>query len=201
MKTPVLYYVPIIHSIEDYGSLGPAIAGAFVKKVGNAEFDRLQKTIHEYWKLIERRIEQAIGNVRGLIIYQDGFPAGEREKVLKLFEYMQSDHPESPNFRLVKKLLAQGAILEGTEDPHLLIEQLRLYQRAVEVSSPDKQESILAAGAARSRELVRIRDKSIAKRIRDTLPASGRGILFIGRDHDVISELEKSPEKFTVISL
>lgn len=198
---PILYYVPIIHSIEDYGSLGPAIAGAFVKKVGGAEFNRLQKTIHEYWKLIEERIEQTIGNVRGLIIYQDGFPVGDREKILKLFEYMQNDHSESPNFRLVKKLLTQGAILEGTEDPHLLIEQMRLYQRAVEVSSLDKQESILAAGAARSQELVKLRDESIAKRIRDTLPASGRGILFIGRDHDVISELEESLEKFTVIHL
>ena len=196
-----LYYVPIIHSIEDYGSLGPAIKEAFAKKYGGVTFDELQKEIHRYWQTVEERIKEAISDVRGVVIYHDGFPVGDREKVLALFRYMCRDHPESPNFRLVKKLLGEGAVLEGTEDMNLVMEQLKIYQRAAEVPSPDEQAKILAMEAARSKEILKLRDIFIAKRIRDTLPESGRGILFIGRDHNVISELEKLPEKFTIIYL
>lgn len=196
-----LYYVPIIHSVEDYGSLGPAIKKAFVGQCGETAFNRLQKNIHEFWRIVEEKIERAIPDVGDLIIYHDGFPVGSKEKVLALFGHMCQDHPESPNFRLVKKLLDRGAVLEGTEDIALIIEQLQLYQRAAEAVSPDEQKKILAANTARSRELVKLRDESIAKRINDTLPEKRKGILFIGRDHDVISELKKLPETFHIICL
>lgn len=197
----ILYYVPIIHSVKDYGSLGPAIEKAFVGQGGQAAFDLLQKNIDEFWKIVEERIERAIPNAYNLIIYHDGFPVGSKEKILALFEHMRQDYPESPNFRFVKKLLDKGAALEGTEDMNLVIEQLQLYQRAAEAPSPEKQKKILAAIAVRSREITKLRDKFIAKRIHETLPEAGKGILFIGRDHDVISELEKLPRKFTVIHL
>lgn len=198
---PVLYYVPIIHSVEDYGSLGPAIKKAFSEKSEGATFDRLQKEIHEYWQVVEKRIDTTILDIRELIIYHDGFPVGDREKVLALFRYMCKDHPKSPNFRLVKKLLDRGALIEGTEDMNLVMEQLELYQRAVEASSPEKQAEILVRGAARSKEILKLRDIFIAQRIHDTLPESEKGILFIGRDHNVIAELEKLPRKFTIICL
>lgn len=196
-----LYYVPMIHSVEDYGSLGPAIKKAFERRGGEAAFKHIQKDIHEYWKLVEKRIERAIPDVRGLIIYHDGFPVGSKEKVLALFGHMCQDHPQSSNFRLVKKLLDKGAALEGTEDINLVMEQLKLYQRAAETESCEEQEKIIAAHAARSREITKLRDEFIAKRIHDTLPETGKGILFIGRDHDVASELEKQPRKFIVICL
>lgn len=198
---PILYYVPIIHSIEDYGSLGPAIKKAFGGQIGEAAFGRLQKNINELWKIIEERIERTIPDVGGFVIYHDGFPVGSKEKILALFGYMCQDHPESPNFRLVKKLLAKGAMLEGTEDINLVIEQLQLYKHAAEAVSPDEQKKLLAANAARSREITKLRDEFIAKRIHGTLSEEGKGILFMGRDHDVISELEKLPRKFAVIYL
>ena len=198
---PTLYYVLIIHSVEDYGSLVQAIKEAFTKKYGGITFDNLQKEIHGFWQTVEKRIKETIPDVRGLVIYHDGFPVGDREKVLALFRYMCGDHPESPNFCLVKKLLKEGAVLEGTEDMNLVKEQLEMYRRATESSSPEKQAEILAAVSDCSNEILKLRDIFIAQRIRDTLPESGRGILFIGRDHDVISELEKLPEKFTIIYL
>lgn len=198
---PVLYYVPIIHSIEDYGSLEHAIKGAFVRQAGEAAFADLQESINEYWKIVAERIEKILTDARGLIIYHDGFPVGSPEKILELFEYMCKDNPKSPNFRLVKKLLDKGAVLEGTEDMNLAIEQLKLYQHAVEASTPEEQAKILVDNGARSREITRLRDVFIAKRIHDTLPDSRNGILFIGRDHDVITELERLSRKFTVISL
>lgn len=198
---PILYYVPIIHSIEDYGSLGPAIKGAFERQLGEMAFTDLQKSINEYWQMVEERIEERIPNVRGLIIYHDGFPVGSSEKILELFGYMCRDNPKSPNFRLVKKLLDKGAALEGTEDINLVIEQLKLYKRAVETVTPEEQAKILATQAYRSQEITKLRDEFIAKRIHDTLSDSKNGILFIGRNHDVIAELEKLSRKFTIISL
>lgn len=198
---PILYYVPIIHSIEDYGSLGPAIKKSFVRQGGEAAFDHLQKNINDYWEIVEKIIEEMIPEVRGLSIYHDGFPVGNREKILALFGHMCQDHPESPNFRLIKKLLSRGAILEGTEDMNLVIEQLQLYRCAAEAPSPEGQAKILAAASPRSREITKLRDKFIAQRIHDTLPEAGNGILFIGRDHDVITELDKLPRSFSVVYL
>ncbi len=198
---PVLYYVPIIHSIADYGTLAPAIRGAFVRQAGEVAFADLQKDINEYWKIAEEKIEKMISDVAGFIIYHDGFPVGNREKILALFGFMCRDHPESPNFQLIKKLIAKGAVLEGTEDMSLVVEQLQLYQRAVKAVTVGEQKKILADQEARSREITSLRDEFIAQRISDTLPESGKGILFIGRDHDVIGELEKSPRKFTIVCL
>lgn len=197
----ILYYVPIIHSSEDYGSLGSAIRDAFSKEKGEAVFYQIQKEIHKYWRVVEERIDEAIPDARGLVIYQDSLPVGNREKILALFGHVCEDNPGSPNFRLVKKLLDRGAVLEGTEDMNLVMEQVQIYQRALEAPSPNEQARILSAHADRSKEILKLRDEFIAKRIRDTLPESAKGILFIGREHDVVSELEKLPEKFTIVYL
>lgn len=196
-----LYVVPIIHTAEEYGSLGPAISQAFIARYGQATFSRLQEEIQEYWTLVGERIDKAIGDFRDLVIYQDSFPVGEREKVRAFFDLLLADHPRSPNFLLVKKLLDRGAVLEGTEDMDLIVAQLEIYQRAAAAQSPLEQQRILAENAVRTEEITRQRDAFIARRIQGTLPEGGRGILLIGKEHDVISELDKLPEKFRVVYL
>ncbi|MEK9195335.1 MAG: hypothetical protein AAB975_03085 [Patescibacteria group bacterium] len=89
---PTLYYVPIIHSVEDYGSLGSVIKAAFSEKK-RMVFDNLQKDILEYWQIVEKRIDEAIPDVRGLVMYQDSLPVGDREKILTLFGHLCKDHP------------------------------------------------------------------------------------------------------------
>ena len=197
---PTLYYVPIIHSVEDYGSLGSVIKAAFSEKK-RMVFDNLQKDILEYWQIVEKRIDEAIPDVRGLVMYQDSLPVGDREKILTLFGYLCKDHFKSPNFQLVKKLINNGAALTGTEDMNLVMEQLNIYQCAVETPSTAEHKEIFDELRVRSDKITKLRDEFIAKRIRDTLPKSGKGILFIGRNHDVIGELEKLPEKFTIVYL
>lgn len=83
-------------------------------------------------------------------------------------------------------MLDKGAILEGTEDMNLVLEQMKIYQRVSEASSPLEQNRILVENAARAKEITRKRDAFIAQRICDTLSDDGRGILFIGRDHKEI---------------
>lgn len=198
----ILYYVPIIHTSEEYGTLSPAIRQAFINRLGEKMFEEFQEEIHAYWQLVEARIEKTIHDFNGLIIYQDSFPIGSREKILEFFGYLLRNHPQkSPNFNLVEKMLDKGAILEGTEDMNLVLEQMKIYQLVSEASSPLEQNRILAENAARAKEIVRKRDTFIAQRICDTLPEDGRGILFIGRNHDVVAELKKLSGKITIISL
>lgn len=198
----ILYYVPVIHTFEEYGTLSLAIRQAFINRLGEKMFEKLQEEIHAYWQLIEARIEKTVHDFNGLIIYQDSFPVGPRAKILEFFGHLLRDHPQkSPNFNLVKKLLDKGAILEGTEDMNLVLEQMKIYQLVSEASSPLEQNRILVENTARAKEIMRKRDVFIAQRIFDTLPKDGRGILFIGRDHDVVIELKKLSKKITVISL
>lgn len=196
----VLYYVPIIHTVEDYGSLGPAIKEAFDKRAGGeTAFAQLQKNINNYWEMVEKWLEKMIPDARNFIIYQDSFPTCSREKILTHFRHLRSDNLKSPNIQLLQKLLNKGAVLEGTEDMNPVIEQAQLYQCVVAAASVEEQEKIFAAQTIRSQEIMRLRDVFIAQRIHDTLPKSKKGILFIGWDHDVITELKKLPRKFTVV--
>ena len=55
---------------------------------------------------------------------------------------------------------------------------------------PEKRSEILEKTKERAAELVHLRDKFIARRIRDTLPKKGNGIIFMGRHHNVPAELE-----------
>lgn len=196
-----LYYVSIIHSIEDYGSLQEAISGAFVREYGKTTFSHIQEKIRTFWATVEERIETAIPDPRGLLIYHDGFPVGSPEKVLMLFAYMLQDHPKSQNFFLIKKLLDKGALLEGTEDMALVLEQMQIYERIVSASSKEEQQRIAALYADRAQELVGLRDDYIAQRICDTLPDDGRGILFLGRDHNIVPKLVALPRNITIVQL
>lgn len=197
----VLYHVPIIHRIEDFGSLQEAIRAAFVTMHGEAAFARIQEDIRIFWVAVEERIEAAIPDLQGLHIYHDGFPVGSSEKLLALFAYMLRDHPKSLNFLLIKKLLDKGAVMEGTEDMALVIEQIRIYECAVSASSQEEQQRITAIHADRAQELVELRDDFITRRICDTLPEDGRGILFIGRDHDIVDKLMALQKNITIIRL
>ncbi len=109
-----LYIVPIIHIIEDYGSLASAFQDVYIRLLGQKKFDEKQKQIREFWILAEKEMRKHVKKIKGLIIYQDAFPATDRKKIQKFFDLSVNDNPKSPNFLLIKKLLTDGAILEGT---------------------------------------------------------------------------------------
>ncbi len=185
-----LYHVPIIHAISDYGSLASAFEAAWTRDVGQDVFQKKQKQIEDFWRLVEKKISQMINDFSRVIIYQDGFPVGSREQLSKFFELTIADQPQSPNFQLIQKLLKKGAILEGTEDIKLIVEQVEIYKAIARAATPEEQRLILIETEERSIELTKLRDQFIARRIYDTLPSNGRGLIFIGRAHDVVKELK-----------
>lgn len=196
----ILYYVPIAHTKEDYGVLGGIIQKTIeenpdpnIKKY----LEEQVREIQDFWKLAKEEIIKEVKDFRGVRIYQDSFPVpvGERDKILQFFGYLLEENPKSPNFLLIKELLARGAILEGTEDFELVKEHLEIYLKAVRAQTREEQSRILMSNALRSKELIQKRDEFIAKRINETLlPEDGKGLLLIGGDHRVIQELDKLEE-------
>ncbi|MDP3770027.1 MAG: hypothetical protein U1A23_01730 [Candidatus Sungbacteria bacterium] len=192
---PVLYYAPIIHSIEDFGSLGEKIKDSFFSRY---VFDQHQHEVNKFWLLVQQRIDAAIPNPTGLIIYQDGIPVEDQEEVLALFGVFLS---RSPNYQLVKKLIGQGAVLKGTEDRALVREQAAIHMSILKATSAIEKNNMIRASGQRILELTHLRDIFIAQRIRATLTGASRGVLFLGRNHDILPELEKLPDEYTIICL
>ena len=99
---------------------------------------------------------------------------------------------DSPNYRLLRWLASQGAMVIGTEDPILLQEEYELLKASV------TDEAARQAYAARATGLLESRDRYIATRIGDTLPSAGTGVLFVGLQHQVTKIL---PPDIEVTSL
>lgn len=190
-----LYYVPMIHTDKDLNDLGPTIKMLREKAYGKSASDHDERAIEDLWKKIRLWVHQTVKNARGLIIYQDGMPIGPREKIRQLFDLILTDHPQSPLFRLTKELIDMGAVLEGTEDMDLVIKRVAVYReiyRAAEKcqSLSDIQEFIVKKVEEQD-GLILQADRFIAKRVSETLPENGRGILFMGYRHRVVDEIIK----------
>ena len=159
-----LIYVPVLHSPGDMGSLAgviprPADYGAQVGR---------------YWDAVEadfRAMGRRWDEVR---VYQDGLPDTRPDIVARIVADV-----DSPNYRLLRWLDGQGAMVVGTEDPVLLQEEYELLKASV------TDEAARQAYAARATGLLASRDRYIATRIGDTLPSAGAGVLFIGLQHEV----------------
>ena len=176
-----LYYVPIIHTLGDYASLQEQISQSLEKNYGKQALANIKKELQSFWETVRERVFEAIPDPRGVIVYQDGLPSGPRDKIQKLFGYYVSDTPQSENFALVKELVEKGAVLEGTEDMRLVKAQVDLYKASYKASPMADR-------------ITHERDIFIAHRINETLAQNGRAILFIGRQHKVIEELDKLEE-------
>jgi hypothetical protein len=176
-----LYYVPIIHTLEDYASLQGQISQSLEKNYGKQGLANIKKELHGFWEAVREKVFEAIPDPRGLIIYQDGLPVGPGDKIRKLFRFYITETPDSKNFALVQELVEKGAILEGTEDMHLVKAQVDLYKESYQASPLADR-------------ITHERDTFIADRINETLPQNSRAILFIGRQHKVIEELDKLEE-------
>lgn len=194
----ILYYVPIIHAASDQGSFGQAIVNARTQRLGQSISARMEQKTHMQWKEIIRKVQEALPDPRDVFVYQDSLCIELKEEVIRALR-ARTDF-ESPNDRLLKELMDKGAIIEGTECLKLVGEFIGIFKEIARAITPLEQNRIFVRHESRILELLKARDEFIAKRIHDTLPEDKKGILFLGRNHDVISELEKLPRRnFTVI--
>lgn len=164
-----LSIIPIIHADEDLGSAATRVRRAHEERGSAAARDAL---IRGLWSQIEtwvRTVPMSLPAAR-VHVYQDGLPVcppgwpGERRIVEDLASRGSRNHA------LVLALVRRGATLWGTENPELLMKEYQVIRgdaKGVDV-----------------RALLVERDRFIANRINQTLPAGGVGVLFVGAAHD-----------------
>jgi hypothetical protein len=172
-----LIYVPVLHSPGDMGTLASSLPRP----------EEYGTQVARYWDAVTAEFHTIRRQWQEYRVYQDGLP----DTTPAIVDRIVAD-VDSPNFRLLRWLAGQGAMVTGTEDPTLLQEEYELLKASV------ADDAARQAYAARAAGLLADRDRYIAARIRDTLPAGGSGVLFIGLQHDVARFL---PADIAVTSL
>ena len=180
-----LFYIPIIHTVADMGTLGPSIRGKTLAALGRQGLMQHAAGVEQMWTEIEKvaaKLPVTSGSVR---VYQDGLPVCGREQEIVL----ELAAAGNRNHKLLLKLQERGAELMGTESPELLMEE---YRRATaEFASGSTAPTKI--GENKSRDTLLLlgkRDRYVADRINRTLRAGESGILFMGMAHDVAKYLD-----------
>ncbi len=180
-----LFYIPIIHTVADLGTLGPSIRGKTRAALGRQGLMQHAARVEQLWTEIERMAAELPVSAGAARVYQDGLPVcgREREIVSELAAVGNRNH------KLLLKLAERGAVLMGTESPELLIEEYRLATDEFAAGST-AQTKIGEKKMGDTLLLLEKRDRYIANRINETLRAGESGILFMGMLHDVARYLD-----------
>lgn len=170
-QKPHLCIIPIAHTYADMGSLRDKVLVD----------EQYEATVTGYWQGIFRYLNNLpLDYIAGLQIYQDGLVNVPLEIVDKIV-----DETQTANYDILRWLKGKEAVIFGTEDPKLLMEEYQALQTIANCSDGEVKTAARLEYLRKSSWLLEERDRSIAKRIRETLPEGGTGLLFIGAAHDV----------------
>jgi hypothetical protein len=175
-----LIYFPIVHTQADMGALQKSVARATLDKSGRAGLARKTAAIDQIWTEIEAAIEALALSFDRVRLYQDGLPVCGREAEI-VTELAQAG---SRNHQLLRRLMAQGAVLMGTEEGDLLVQEYQLARQSL-TTRPPRAEAVAASRRALSEALLQRRDQFMARRINETLKNGETGILFLGMLHSL----------------
>ena len=181
-----LYYVPVIHTSADLGTMGKAVSERGEAGLGVEPWQEHLRVVNGFWDAIARYFRSL--DVAGMKLYQDGMVA---EGDVGVTIVAAGAAAGSKNYLLVQDLMNRDAILVKTEDFHLVKEELdRLVQVTSAQTATQKLVALAKYRMVRDR-LLRKRDRFIAARIAESLGSGETGILFIGAYHRVRAELPK----------
>ena len=175
-----LIYFPIVHTQADMGALQESVARATLEKAGRAGLARKTAAIDQIWTEIEAAIDALPLSFDRVRLYQDGLPVCGREAEI-VTELAQAG---SRNHQLLLRLMAQGAVLMGTESGDLLVQEYQLARQSL-TTRPPRAAGVAASRRALSEALLQRRDQFMAQRINETLKNGETGILFLGMLHSL----------------
>jgi hypothetical protein len=175
---------PIVHTQMDMGALQESVARATLEKVGRAGLVRKNAAIDQIWTKIEAAIDALALSFDRVRLYQDGLPVCGREAEI-VTELAQAG---SRNHQLLLRLMAQGAVLMGTESGDLLVKEYQLAKQSL-TTRPPRAAGVAARRRASSEALLQRRDQFMAQRINETLKNGETGILFLGMLHSLEQRL------------
>ena len=172
-----LIHIPIIHTAADLGSLSSVVQEHYARVCGKASWNQREDVVKTLWTDIQTSLDALHLDAQKARIYQDGLPiCGFEEKIVR-----ELAKAGSSNHQLILRLLDQGAVLMGTEDSRLLLEEYEMQKQhlaqeagktAISKEQKDHMDSVLKA-----------RDSFIAERIAATLEEGEVGLLFLGALH------------------
>jgi len=184
-----LISIPVVHTPADLGSQREAVREAYIARYGHQGWCQHLEVLAQLWHRIRQRVLALSVDFTTVRLYQDGLPVCGHE--LAIVETLAA--AGSSNHQLLLDLVNRGAILMGTEDPALLLQERdRLQQQRAAEPTPEAGEDPLYD------TLMAQRDASIANRIASTLREGALGLLFIGALHRVVQRL---PEDIAVHGL
>ena len=172
-----LIHIPIIHAAADLGSLSRFVQEHYTRVCGKSSWNQREDVVQALWADIRANLDALCLDAHKTRIYQDGLPiCGFEERIVR-----ELAKAGSSNHQLILRLLDQGAILMGTEDSQLLMEEYemqkrRLTQGAGKNSTPEEQRKQMD-------RVLKARDSFIAERIAATLQEGEAGLLFLGALH------------------
>ena len=184
-----LISIPIVHTPADLGSQREAAREAYIARYGSQRWCQHLEVLAQLWHRIRQRVLALPVDFTTVRLYQDGLPVCGHE--LAIVETLAA--AGSSNHQLLLELVNRGAILMGTEDPALLLQERdRLRQQCTAEPTSGVGEDPLYD------TLIAQRDASIANRIASTLREGELGLLFIGALHRVVQRL---PEDIAVYGM
>jgi hypothetical protein len=124
----------------------------------------------EFWSYVEEKLQGFVGKVQR--IYRDEVCQGGKDGLAHLSSM------DRENFRIVRKLVENGAVLEATED-FLLVAESRSWLEMIEQNPLDTMPLELY------QETIRERDEYVKKRIDETLLDEETGILFLKSGREI----------------
>ena len=170
-----LIHVPIIHTAADLGSLAGAVQAHYARVCGRTSWNQREDVVRALWADIQANLDTLQLDPRKMRIYQDGLPiCGFEERIVR--ELAQAG---SSNHQLILRWLERGALLMGTEDAQLLMEEYEMQKQRL--ARADK--SVTPEQEKRLDHLLAARDSFIAERIAATLQEGEVGLLFLGALH------------------
>jgi hypothetical protein len=181
MTSRTLFYIPIVHSQSDMGTLSESIKKVTLQKLGERTWREKHNLIERFWSEIETTLDTLSLSYAQTRVYQDGLPVCGKEIEI----VTEIAKKGSPNHQLLVRLMKKGATIMGTESAELLIEEYHLIKNILESEDVKKALEIEALQKAASDLLLGKRDVFIAERIATTLREGETGLLFLGLLHDV----------------
>lgn len=181
-----LYYVPIIHVTEDFGSLAPTINKKGAAILGKNAWQTHQQVIANFWSSLADFFKKV--DVSGWKVYQDGM-AADGEIAKKIVN--EASIKGSKNYQVVQSMLAKGAFIIKTEDIILLKTELENIASLAKAKTFAEKTLAYVRHRWEKDRLTKKRDSFIAGRINETLKDGETGVLFIGAEHHILPLLSK----------
>ena len=180
-----LLYVPVLHTPSEVGCMRDVFTDITQKAEAKVlTKEKQEEAIKQMWDGIREKLMGLKPDWTQVRIFQDAMPVSGQETAIA----SRLAEKGSLNHQLLLDLLKEGAILEGTENPELLVEE---YDSLLSFLNSERNEANTKEYKTRAEQLLEKRDQFIAARIQGAVKDGEGALAFMGVRHKVDKLLVK----------